>query len=148
MRSFFESKTSLLNMVHLIFQLIFWWSGSNTYWFFSPSYHQRNKIMEWNFYFQFSKYLCYVSSPFHFFCNIAVGFCLHTFQRLGQKTLRQKMRFGILCKMSNQVSSLTFGDLLSNVSPVKVSRGALNRTSWHTWSTRLAVMLRKWLSSD
>ena len=46
--------------------------------------------------------------------------------------------------MSNLGSSLTFVDLLSNVS--RQSRfEAPSRTSWHTWSIRFAVILRKWL---
>ena len=47
--------------------------------------------------------------------------------------------------MSNLASSLTFFYLLSNVSPVKIWRGGSTRTSWHTWSIRFAVMLRKCL---
>ena len=107
--------------------------------------------MWWNFHIQLANYARYifVSSPFNLFCNIAVGFWLHTSWRLGQKSLSKN---GIwyfaqnpLTLMSNLVSSFTFLDLPSNVSRVKIWRGGSTRTSWHTWSIRYAIMLHKWL---
>ena len=107
--------------------------------------------MEWNFHIQLTKYARYifVSSPLQLFCSIAVEFCLHISWCLGKKPIHKKMPFDIssnfLALMSNLASSLIFIDLLSNVSPVKIWRGGSTRTSWHTWSMRFAVMLRKWL---
>ena len=66
--------------------------------------------MGWNFHFQLAKYARYifVSSLFHLFCNIAVGFCLHTSWRLGQKPLHQKMPFDIRPKISHTNVQLSF----------------------------------------
>ena len=138
----FESKTLLLSMVPLVFQISFRRSGNNIYWLLSPSHHYSKKLTGWNFHFQLAEYVCdtFVSSPFHLSCNNAADFCFHTSWRLCQKPYIKKCHlvFHPKATCTNVQPSFIFHFHWSAVKRLarKVWRGGSIRTSWHTWSIR------------
>ena len=135
-----------MDMVHLVFQLVFQRSKSNIYWLLSPwNFNLQNTLLIFSFIHLFSL----VTYSLHFFLTLLQGFA---FIHLGVwvKSPYVKKCYLVFCPnplplMSKQASSLAFVDLLSNVSPVKIWRESSTRTLAHTWSVRYAVMLLKWL---
>ena len=81
--------TSLLNVVYLIFQLIFLRYESNIYWFFPHP----TKLIGWNVHFRLAEYVRYnfFFSPFHWLLSVAVDLRFHSSERLGQKLLHQRV---------------------------------------------------------
>ena len=81
--------TSLLNVVYLIFQLIFLRYESNIYWFFP----RPTKLIGWNVHFRLAEYVRYnfFFSPFHWLFSVAVDLRFHSSEGLGQKLLHQRV---------------------------------------------------------
>ena len=137
---------SSLNMVHLVFQLIFWRCDNNIYWLFPhPTINQKNYWGETSI-FNLQNTLVTFSFLLHFICSVArqLGFTFILLRVWVKNPYVKKCHLLFRSKPSHSniqhSSSLTFVDLLSKVSPVKVWRWGLIRALWHTWSIWFAAI--------